>query len=368
MACLSKIVVACMVLGAGAFAQFGEDATDATDGKCEWNSDMRGDLKNGESRSCVPESNYKENGDTCHCGTVRTGRTCVAVYDASKYNGTSKYRCALPECKADGYSKLTCLADGDKEEGDDTKRCACPENHQCSESTKTCLPKCGSESSKCDEECYCSEGTTCENITNSYNQTTGEKKCMLPKCETKFKDDICDESCSCEADSACHAASNSSGSDTCKPVCIISSNDTQLTGNDTCSGDNATCTCGPDKICVETDMGAQYGANKKQYECQDVPVADNSTDVVNATVITETAVECSSVSGSNTTVEEFRQACAALTANCEAVTPVDNTNCSATDACKCKKTSYVQKVEDAQVSSAQKCFSWFAVLVMILQL
>jgi len=360
MACLSKIVVACMVLGAGAFAQFGEDATDATDGKCEWNSDMRGDLKNGESRSCVPESNYKENGDTCHCGTVRTGRTCVAVYDASKYNGTSKYRCALPECKADGYSKLTCLADGDKEEGDDTKRCACPENHQCSESTKTCLPKCGSESSKCDEECYCSEDTTCENITDSYNRTTGEKKCMLPQCT----DDICDDSCSCLGGKACHAASTESGNNTCKPVCSISSNDTRLTANETCSGDNATCTCGSGKTCEKATE--QYGG---PYMCvEDIVVeADNSTaDVVDT--VTETAVKCSSVSGSNTTVEEFKKACAALTANCEVVTPVDNTNCSATGACKCNKKSVAQKAEDAQVSSAQKCFSWFAVLVMILQL
>jgi len=361
MACLSKIVVACMVLGAGALMHLGPVVADAN--KCKWDSDMRGDLKDDEDRSCVPESNDEENGDTCHCGT---GRTCVAVYDASKYNGNSKYRCELPECKlgsnnSDYSTPKKCLADGDKEENNDTDRCACPENHQCSESTKTCLPKCGSESSKCDEECYCSGGTTCENITDSYNQTTA-KKCMLPECAN-----TCDDSCSCRGGEACHAASTESGNNTCMPVCSISSNDTRLTGNDTCSGDNATCTCGSGKTCEKATE--QYG---EAYMCvEDIVVeADNSTADVNATLtgITETAVECSSVSGSNSTVEEFKKACGELTAGCEAVTPVDNTNCSATDACKCKKTSYVQKVEDAQVSSAQKCFSWFAVLVMILQL
>jgi len=362
MACLSKIVVACMVLGAGAMAHFGD--ADATDFKCKWNSDMRGDLKEGEDRSCVPESNDGEYDEkTCHCGT---GRTCVAVYDASKYNGNSKYRCELPECKlgsnnSDYSTPKKCLADG--EENNDTDRCACPENHQCK--SESCVPKCGSDSNKCDEECYCSEGTTCTNIptTDGYNTTSTAKKCMLPQCAGN----TCDDSCSCVANHACHAASNSSGSDTCMPVCSISSNDTRLTANETCSGDNATCTCGSGKTCEKTTE--QYG---NAYMCvEDIVVeADNSTKDVNATLtgITETAVECSSVSGSNTTVDEFKKACGALTAECEAVIVMGSTNCSATDACKCKKTSYVQKVEDAQVSSAQKCFSWFAVLVMILQL
>jgi len=369
-----------VVLGAGASQNLG--AVEADPNECKWDSENRGDLKSGESRSCAG-GNYDDIVDweksSCHCGNTRTGRTCVEVTDS--YN-VSKYRCALPTCDTGNYSGKTCLADG-KTIGDneDNNRCACPDDHQCSESTKTCLPKCGSDSSKCDEECYCSKDTTCKNITavGAYGNSTA-KKCMLPECT-----DACDDSCSCGTGNACHAAAPGSYKNTCKPVCSSSSNDTRLTGNDTtvdllagngtCSGDNATCTCGSGKICEKKTIGAQYGGNK--YECQDVPETNISTPVVDATVITETAVVCSSVSGSDyaneeenaeegSIVKKFTEACTDQS-GCETEIAIGTTVCSS-ETCKCKTKPYTQTEEDALVSSAQKCFSWFAVLVMILQL
>lgn len=275
MACLSKIVVGCVVLGAGALQNLGPDVEDSTE--CSWDSAQAGDLKK-ETRSCLA---LLEDGVDytihCTCNKKVSGRTCKEV----SRSGYSGYRCALPECKVGAYSssEKTCLKKGVR--ADDNNRCACPDDLQCSESTETCLPKCEGE------------------------------------------------------------------------------------GSDTCSGDNATCTCGSGRKCEEGG-GAQYGG--KTYEC---PETDISTPVVDATVA-ETAVDCSSVSGSTYNTEEsgvgeFTTACKAQ-GDCEAVFTQGATVCNDEAACECKQVAYAQTQEDALVSSAQKCFSWFAVLVMILQL